>query len=251
MSNNNEKRENEGVHFDGAQFGDLINIDKEGNAIYHISVGPKIIDFSDEDELGMFTIQRWWKLLRKKHEEYSCCGVFLTLPSDDEVIAYIKYYRQELNLLSGEECVLVIFQDTKFSTTDKFIQFEVTRKSWETAVNKHANEGYSILFANLFGIPFNQFPSLVIFNNIDTPDHVVIDLRDLTLEELREKMRETFDVIRKANKDSIDPIVALNREKSRGNLQNKGRSIVGAMRNFGERTLEMAMEAWFNSVMKP
>ncbi len=190
------------------------------------------------------SLREWWHEILREYDRYPCYGIFLVLPSDAEAIRYLNEFGQELDLISGENCSVIALSST-----------EVRRSSfdedlWNTTLEKHVSEGHSLKVAQLFDIEITTFPCLVLFRDIRSPEHVVITLKGMKAEEICEKMRLVFAVIRKAVSTRENPLVALEQHRSQENLRKMGQSIIGQTRIVAGKTFETAMEAWIKAVIK-
>jgi hypothetical protein len=203
------------------------------------------------ESLKYTDLRRWWEGLRSLSDTYTCLAIFLILPTDNEAIYYLNHCWRELDQITGPDCVVFSLNYDKFQTTQGGITVEYGERNWKEAVKSHIKEGYSVEFARFFNVRMTHFPSLLLFNDIDTPQFIAISLKDMKRDEIREKLREVFSIVQEASAKSLDPIIALNSARRRNNLVINGKRIVSTIRGAAERTMEMAMEAWFNSMTKP
>ncbi|MEK6575574.1 MAG: hypothetical protein AABZ58_14795, partial [Chloroflexota bacterium] len=60
-------------------------------------------------------LRRWWHEIQRLGGRYSCYAIFLVLPSDREAIRYLHEFGKELDLISGEDCLVVEFDDPLLS----------------------------------------------------------------------------------------------------------------------------------------
>ena len=70
------------------------------------------------------SVREWWHDVLRNYGYYSCYAIFLALPSDKEIIRYLTDYGRELDLISGENCLVIALSKTDFrrSGFDKEIQ---------------------------------------------------------------------------------------------------------------------------------
>ncbi len=143
------------------------------------------LNFTDKDPRSLKT---WWHNILRKYGKYPCYAVFLLLPSDKEAISYLSQFGKELDLISDKDCLVIAFGKTEF----KGPKFDET--VWSEVVSEHISEGISITIAKIFNIDFTQFPCLIVFRDIRSPEHVVITLKDFTAEIIAQNMRQVFSI---------------------------------------------------------
>ena len=127
------------------------------------SVDGLVGDVKPPDNLVSVKSRKWWyQEVIGKHGLFPCYGVFLALPSDDQVIEYFTKYTNEINLITGKNCLLIAL------TKHRIRVWGDNEKFWKGVVDEHIGEGYNIEFAKLFNIDFVQFPCLLIFENTNS-----------------------------------------------------------------------------------
>lgn len=187
------------------------------------------------------SLREWWHSVIREHGHYKCYSIFLVLPSDKEAINYLSEFGKELDIISGDDCLVIAFGKTKFKG-QKFDE-----KIWSDVINEYVDEGISVKIAKMFKIEFTQFPCLLIFKDIRTPEHVIITLKDSTSESIATNMRQVFSVINKAVSKKQDPIHALSLKRKSDSLQKTGLSFISEVQSFAGKTLETAMEAFIKA----
>jgi hypothetical protein len=189
-------------------------------------------------------LKKWWHEILRNYGRYSCYAIMLALPSDTEVVNYLRSFGKELDLISGEDCLLIAL------TMQGFWRFGFDYAIMEAAFNEQVSEGYSLEVAKVLQINLTDFPSLVIFDDIRSKDFVLVQLKGLSVEAIAERMREIFVVIQDANSKKEKPIPVLKRYLNIEVLRHKSRSTLKTLSEFGGRTFEKAMEAWINARIK-
>ena len=121
---------------------------------------------------------------------------------------------------------------------------------WKTAVKEQVSEGHSIKVAQLFDIPLSEFPSVVLFRDIRSPEHLTISLKNLTAEEIAEQMRGLFTIINKAAKDKEDPLTTVEHHRNNEQFRKTGGLIISKLNVVAGRTFETAMEAVIKTIIK-
>lgn len=170
--------------------------------------------------------------------------MFLLLPSDKEVLRYLAEFGKELNIISGQECLVMALSRSEI----KEVGFD--EDSWSTTILEHTNEGYSEKVARLFDIKLDQFPCMVVFQDIRTPDHIRIPLGDMTAEEIGKRMRTIFDTIREAVSKGDKPLAALAGHLKKEGWLGKGRAIFSFAGKTFEKAIEISMKAYIESTIK-
>lgn len=191
-------------------------------------------------------LRQWWhNVLRLAgNAKYGCYIIFLLLPSDQEARRYLASFGKELDLLSGEHCLVIALGEDEFRRSG----FDETM--WREALDKHISEGHSVTVAKLFGVKFDSFPCIVVFRDIRSPQHVLVSLKDLTSEEIAQKLRALFSVIGDAIVSGEDPVDYIERSQQKEDFLKKGKSIISGLRTFAGNSFQTAIEAWLKSVIQ-
>jgi hypothetical protein len=168
------------------------------------------------------SVAGWWDHILQQHANYSCYCLFLVLPADDHTRRYLEDFGNELDIISGDTCLALALGKTEF----RRIGFDDL--AWRDAIEAQIEAGYSVRLAELFSIDVTEFPAVLIFERIDSPEHVLVSLQELTTDEIVQKMRSTFAVIRRAVSDNQSPLKVLERVRQRKKLQKAGRTLVSS-----------------------
>ncbi len=113
----------------------------EGKTNY-IERDISIID-SPPDTNDKHQLREWWHEILRDYGRYSCYAVFLVLPSDKEVFHYLNRHGKELNVISGENCLVIILSEGRFR------RFDFTEEVWETVLEEHFTEALSVVRQNI------------------------------------------------------------------------------------------------------
>jgi hypothetical protein len=207
------------------------------------------------------SLREWWhNILRDYDKQFSCSAIFLVLPSDKETIRYLTEFGNELDLISGDDCLVIAIGKTEFrrsgfdekvqkpTVAERFTSF--LDEMWNTAINEHVSKGYSVKIAQLFSIEVDKFPCLLVFKDIRSPDHLLITLKGMPVEEIANRMRSIFSIIHKAVTNKVDPLEALEQNQNEETFRKAGKTIMSKVTGFAEKTFETAMEAWINASVK-
>lgn len=188
------------------------------------------------------SLRNWWHNILREHGRYPCFAIFLLLPSDKEARTYFVDFGKEIDLLSGDNCLVIALSDTDFNS----VGFNNT---WRTVAEAHSDEGYSIKVARLFDIDFTQFPCAVFFGDVRSSDHSIITFKGLTAQEISNKMRSIFNVIQDAVENKQAPLVAIKNHKNLEFIKSSGKNTATRAGNFVEKSFETAMQAWIKAII--
>jgi hypothetical protein len=212
-------------------------------------------DFKDK-----FTIREWWHGVLRDYGRYSCYAIFLALPSDKETLRYLVDFGNELDIISGEACLVITLGKTEFkrsgfdeeikkpSVSERFSNF--LEEAWSAAIKEQVSKGYSMKIAQLFNIELTNFPCLLIFQDIRSSDHAQITLKGMIAEEIAERMRATFSIIHTAVSDKKPIIETLASHQNSETLRKAGKTIFSKASGVAEKTFETAIEAWIGALVK-
>jgi hypothetical protein len=208
-----------------------------------------------------FALREWWHgILRDHGHRYSCYAIFLILPSDKETIRYLTDFGKELDIISGDNCLVIALGKTEFrrsgfdeevrkpTMSERFSNY--LDEVWNTAIKEHVSKGYSVKVAELFNVELVKFPCLLLFQDIRSSNHTLVTLKGMTAEEIAERMRFIFSIIHKAVINKDDPLDLLAQYQDDEAFRKAGNTILSKVTGFAEKTFETAMEAWISSTIK-
>jgi hypothetical protein len=189
------------------------------------------------------SLRDWWHTVLREHGKYSCFAILLILPADEEAIRYAVDFGEELGSISGEDCLVLVLTDTqvKRSGFDEGL--------WRLTVSEQAKKGHSRTVAGLFDIGYDEFPCLVVFRDIRSPEHVLVKLKGMTTEEIIVQMRTLFTVVHKAASSEEDPLEAIEHYQKQERIRGTTQAVFSQVRSLPGKTLEIAMEAWVNALI--
>ncbi|MBN1937458.1 MAG: hypothetical protein JW934_22565 [Anaerolineae bacterium] len=190
------------------------------------------------------SLRTWWHQILGNYGKYNCYGIILGLPSDVEAISYLKDFGKELNLISGDNCLII------FLTKTGFQRCGFDNEIYSLAVNEHISDGYSIQIAKLFDISFDEFPCMLFFSDIRSSNHVIASLKDMSVDDIAQSMRSIFSVIEKAINQNQDPVKLIEYHRNSQEFLKKGKSFVSELRSIANKTFETAIEAWIKVNIK-
>ncbi|WKZ52763.1 MAG: hypothetical protein QY329_08475 [Anaerolineales bacterium] len=210
-------------------------------------------------------IREWWRRMVQGKDslvgrrDFYCYGIFLAFPSDSEAIRYLIDFGNDAEIASGEDSLIISLSTIEFrqpgfnSRLQRAFeegQVESMKFLRSQMVNDYVFSGYGIQIAKLFEIDIVDFPCLLIFSDIRSPEHFVVSLKGLTAEGIAEHIRTTFSVIHKAKKDKKDFFAALEHHKNATNFQKSGKSILTKVSGVAGKTFETAISVLLNSLSK-
>lgn len=215
-----------------------------GDNVTGVVVGKDITQAPIPTSGDRYSLREWWHGVVRDHGRYSCYAIFLLLPSDEEALRYLINFGKELDLISGENCAVIALGRTEVRRSG------FDKRVWRAIIEGQATEGYSIKVAQLFDITFDKFPCLVVFQDIRSPNHVVVTLKGMTTQEIVETMRSVFSIIQDAVINNDNPLNAIEKRRNSEALSRKGKTIVSELHTLIGKTFETAVEAWIKASIK-
>jgi hypothetical protein len=190
------------------------------------------------------SVREWWHQILSSYGRYHLYGVILALPSDSEIICYMKDFGRELHLVSGNDCLVIAL------TNIGFRRYEFDDQIWSLAMNEHISRGYCLKVADLFKIKFDEFPCLILFRDPRSPDHILVTLKGLTVEEISQNMRSIFSIAHEAVLRGENPLLAIKKYRDTKAFMHKGGAIISGVREVAGKTFETAMKALVEAVIR-
>src|SRR5574341_21631 len=155
----------------------------------------------------------WWHNLLREEGQYSCYAIFLFFPSSKNAIRYLTEFGKEIDAITGDNCLVIALGSSQFkrSGIDDHVWMIFDDFMWQNAVNEQADQGYSAIIAKLFKIRFDEFPCVLVFKDIRSPDRALISLKDMNEDEIAQRMRTICSIIQEAALNGNNPVEALNK----------------------------------------
>lgn len=208
-------------------------------------------DFKDK-----VALREWWHGILHDNGRYSCYAIFLTLPSDKETIRYLVDFGNEIDVISGEDCLVIALSKSEYKRSgfyEKIQQPSILEQSsnflqemWSAVTKEQVSKGYSVNIAQLFNIEITKLPCLLIFQDIRSSNHAFITLKGMAAEEISEQMRATFSIIHRAVNDKGNIFESLATHYNSEASHKAGKVIFSKASGSTEKTFETAMEAWIS-----
>jgi hypothetical protein len=216
---------------------------------------------SPKDRAGL---REWWHEILRYAGRYSCYALFLMLPSDTELIQYLIKFGPELDAISNNSCLVIMLDSTNFKPSgfdDNFLKetkdihffdfFKRARiKTWAKTIQNQSLRGYSVTAASTLNIHLDGFPCLVIFDDIRSANHIIVSLKDMSIEDIARKMRTIFSIINRATASNENPLVAIQNNRKNEDLLRKKRIIVSEIREFAGKTFNAIVQACIEANIK-
>ena len=219
----------------------------KGHSDYRNHELAPVDGFPDKQEKS--DLRLWWFNLLRKYNKHSLFAIFLILPSDKEAIRYLTEFSRELHLVSGENCLVLGMMKTEIQHPRNSI-FGYDEQLWNVVIEEQAFEGYSLNVARLFNIDISDFPCLILFRDIRSPEHLTISLKAMKAEEIVQQTRVLFSIVNKAIADKKDPLIMIERQRNNEQFKKTGTSIISELRSITGKTFETVIEATINAIIK-
>lgn len=187
-------------------------------------------------------LREWLFALLRQQGNYSCYSIFLVLPSNKEAIRYLDELSIELKIISNETNSLVVALGS-----DQHLRSDVDGERWSSTIKGEVQKGYSVKIGRLFGLELTQYPCLVVFKGLNSSEQILITLKNMTADDIAEKMKSIFSIIQRAVDENRSPIEALKRNRNSEQLKNAGKSIVVLIGNVAGITFKAMIEAAANA----
>ena len=191
-------------------------------------------------------VRDWWYSLLRYYDRYPSYAMMLALPSDKAAVQYLKKFGDELCLITGNNCLVITLTSsgfTQYGEADYLIPF-----TFDT--QEHIGKGYCLQVANMFKIKFNEFPCLLLFNDIRKPEHILIALKGLDTNGIAQEMRTIFSVVSEAIQQGKDPITSVDKFNKQQAFSEKKKAAWSGVQSFAGKTFEKMMEAFVEANIK-
>lgn len=208
-----------------------------------------------------YELRKWWHGVLRDHDHYTCYAIFLALPGDTEVLKFLTKFSRELDLLTGENCLILALERSgfrRYGVDNRLRKIERNtllpelpeffEKIWIAMMREQVEKGYSLQVAQLFNIEYDAFPCLVLFQDIRSQQHILANFKGMTNLEIATVIRNIFSTVQSAAKSGENPLVALERQRRDEKLVKAGKSIMSELRDLANATFDSAMTAWIKSI---
>jgi hypothetical protein len=119
----------------------------------------------------------------------------------------------------------------------------------KTLATQHVEQGFSVQFAEILGVALDEFPCLVLFEDVRSSRHMTIALRGMDAAEIAEKLKAVFSTINAAVAKGDKPLTALEAQRDREIFIKAGNSIISMVKSAAKETLETAIGAAMKTVL--
>ena len=189
-------------------------------------------------------LRMWWHQILGHYDRYPSYAMLLALPSDSEAIQYLKEYGRELHLISGDSCLVITL------TGLGFMQYGSDDAIMPLTIDESIAEGYCLKAAELFSVGFDEFPCLLLFQDIRKPEHILVSLKGLNVGEIAQEMRTLFSIVSEAVKQGKNPVISVGEYNNQHIRSQKVRSVWRDVQGVMGKTLETMMEAFIKANIK-
>jgi hypothetical protein len=189
-------------------------------------------------------IREWWQGIKSVPGKFQVYAFFFILPGDDVAIEYFRKFGNELKLIAEKDCLVIGFSAATFADQD------FDQKKWEETVSWHVNSYYCKRIANRFKVKISEFPCLMLFKDIDSPDYIKVSLKGMNVEEIKDTIRLVFDELHEASKTGQDPLAYLEKKRKDKRFKQTGRTIISEIRSIAGKTLAVVIEAIIKANVK-
>ncbi len=223
------------------------------------------------------SLKKWWGEVVAQKGKYKCYAVFLYLPTDDSAQFYLdsKAFMQELDLISGKNCLVLatskeyvrrfgidqepvhpcaLYKAQPAGETDDSVPSEETytvlHRRASTEARRKKPLGYCNMFARMFNLTYDQFPCMLLFQDLDSRRHIVVSLQGIDAKKIALRMRNIFTVVGNAIAGQRDPLKEVRGYLLKYKIMDKKTKVVNDVVEFAGRTMGFAMQAWINSLFK-
>ena len=193
--------------------------------------------------LDLKQLRDWWHNILRKHDRYLCYAVFLAFSSDKAVLNYLMVSHDELDILSGENCLVLVFNDSGF------LSMGPNQKLWDVILAEHFGKGYSAKFAEIFQVRYDAFPCLLLFDDVRSRKYVEVSLKGLNVDEISLVMRSTFTTINQAILASQNPLEALIDTQKKLENQKTSKAVFQVIGQIADHTLKKSIEAIIETIV--
>lgn len=195
------------------------------------------------------TLREWWHSILWEWGKYPAYAFILLSQSDKKFSHYLADYGMDLDHLSGGNCLVLVINKNKYlrSGVDKklrTVENKLNIDYWKRLVRESSSEGYSVLIADHFNIQYTDFPCLVFFQDIRSPEHVIVSFKGMQVDEIAERMKVIFSVINNAILEGKPVLSEVQKLKDKESFQKSGARAISSIRTIAGKTFETAMEAW-------
>jgi hypothetical protein len=184
---------------------------------------------------------KWWYEMLREHGSYPSYALFLAFPSNRDAISYFTNYGDEIDFMAGDDTLMIALGNAELEGSD------VNKRAWGKAVEEQISKGHSVNIAKLFDIDFTILPCLVLFRSILSPEHVVVTFREMSPDEIRDRMQAVFTTIHKAVSEKADPVAALKNQQNRDAFLAKGQTIVVELGRLAWASFATLIRLWIEA----
>jgi hypothetical protein len=185
------------------------------------------------------TIKWWTELIAA--ERYPLYCIFLTTPLEVETARLYgddrKIFSEALDAMTGPFIALLALVENEANLEEK-----------DYSVPSHPV--YAYRFADAFGIKYDEFPSLVFFNDIQSSSYVVISLKGTSPEMLIGELQSIFATMSNAAKEGENLLQVARKYKQAKVFRKLQGAVVSGLEVSGKATIDATVKALINTLLK-
>lgn len=228
------------------------DIDIEAGNVIGAAVGIGAQVFAEVVYKDSSALRAWWHEFLRTNGKFPVYAIFLLLASDKAASSYLRESGNEIHTLSGKYCAVIAFSEQHTATNiplEPEIESRFSNLRWMYDAKEHVDKGYSVPIANMFGVEYTQFPAVILFNDIRSPEHTIVSLKGLSTYEISEKMRSIFSAIKYAVDTEQDPLDTIESLKQLEVIESKKQALQNKAGEVLNKTFEAAMSAWMKATI--
>lgn len=236
----------------GIKDGDFLILESayESGKTYNFS-DTKLDTFDENAEINIIkdnhelafdkaSYRNWWHSILRNFGKYPCYGIFLLLPSDNDLLNYLLVHGNELNIISTN-CLVIA--PSPYKVKNPNFQLDI----WRASVRAYVHDGYGRVFSNLFNIPISSYPNFVVFNDFQSADYAQISLQNMNMQEISTKLRTIFSIIDKAAILKEKPVNLIEKTALKNKINSIGIHMITDVKSLTKTTFEVLIESLIKS----
>ncbi len=148
-------------------------------------------------------LRAWWHEVIRKHGHYPCFALFVAFGADEQVDLYLMENAAELSRASGKHCLMIVHSNLGF------VDLGPDMVLWHLVLTQQVRAAHAAVLAEVFDVSPDDFPCLLFFRQVPSPDRVVLPLKGLNQDGIAAAVHSALMTVTKASSRKKDPLVAL------------------------------------------
>lgn len=188
-------------------------------------------------------LRAWWQKISENDTGYICYAFLLLLPGDEEVIRYVTDLGPEMDLIASNRWLII-------ALGEKELRRPGVPHDWTSLVTDYVYDGFSMRVGRLLEMGPDQFPCLVLFEDLLSDEHIIISLQGLNFEEIAQVMRSIAAEIHRAASKDENSLREIRRYLRKEAGLKAGRTFAGAIRSLAGKTYEVVVKSLIDDFSK-